>query len=130
MAGSVDETQEWLRRARDALGAGSLLLDRGYFLVSVSRAYYAMFYAAKAAVVSEGLEAIKHSTVISVFGQHFAKTGRVPGSLHKSLRIAFDERQLADYTLDWTVSREAAQTRLAEAEHFVSAISALLVSPP
>ena len=130
MASSVDETQEWLRLAQDALGAASLLLDRGFFRESVSRAYYAMFYAAKAAVVSEGLEASKHSTVISTFGQHFAKTGRVSSSLHKSLGIAFDERQLADYTLDWTVSREVAETRLSEAEGFVAAVSALLIGPP
>lgn len=126
MAGGVDEAREWLRLASEALDAARLLAGRDFLRDAVSKSYYAMFYAAKAAVISRGLEASKHSTVISQFGQHFAKTGLVQRRLHQTLRIAFDERQLADYTLDWSVSPEMVETRLAEAEEFVTGISRLL----
>lgn len=33
---------------------------------------------------------------------------------------------LADYSLDWEVSREAAQSRLIEAQQFVAAVTHLL----
>jgi uncharacterized protein len=125
----LDETREWMRLAREALSAARLLLDRGFFRESISRSYYAMFYAAKAAVISEGLEANKHSAVISALGQRFVKSGRIAADLHRSLRTAFDERQLADYTLDWQVSLEATQARLAEAERFVGDVASLLKVP-
>jgi len=107
-----------------------VLVKRDYFRDVISRAYYAMFYAAKAAVMSMDLEASKHSAVISLFGQHFAKSGRIPAGLHKSLKTAFDERQLADYTLDWPVSREVAEARLREAEQFVAAVASMLNLQP
>ncbi len=126
MGGGVDEALEWLRLAREALGAATTLLETGFFRDVVSKAYYAMFYSAKAAIVSEGLQATKHSTVISMFGLHFVKTGRVARDLHQALRTAFDERQLADYSLDWQPDREAAESRLAQAQQFVEEVARLL----
>jgi uncharacterized protein (UPF0332 family) len=127
--GNLDESREWLRMAREALNAARLLLDQDFLRDSVSRSYYAMFYASKAAVVSEGLEANRHSAVISAFGLRFVKSGRIPADLHRSLRTAFDERQLADYTIDWQVSREATNARWVEAERFVDAVAAMLGTP-
>ncbi len=126
MGGSVDEAREWLRLARESLGAAELLADRGFLRDSVSKSYYAMFYATKAAVISEGLDANKHSAVISAFGQRFSKSGRVQSKFPRSLRNAFDERQLADYTLEWEVSQESSKQRLAEARDFVVEIHRLL----
>jgi uncharacterized protein (UPF0332 family) len=130
VAGGVDEAREWLRRARESLDAAELLMDRGFFRDSISQSYYAMFYAAKAAIVSEGQDVSKHSAVISAFGQRFSKPGRVPARLHRSLINAFDERLLADYTLDWPSTREAAEARLTEAEEFVAAVAKVLNIQP
>ena len=50
---------------------------------SVSRAYYAMFYAAKAALLSRGLDLRKHSASIAKFRELFVITGQVdPEYLH------------------------------------------------
>jgi len=126
VASGLEEARRWLNLANDALEAAQLLMDRGFLRDSVSKSYYAMFYAAKAAIVSEGMETAKHSGVISAFGQRFSKSGRVPVDLHRSLRNAFDERQLADYTLDWEVDQSLSAERLAEAKVFVSEIWKLL----
>jgi uncharacterized protein (UPF0332 family) len=48
-----------------------------------------MFYAAKAAVISEGVDVSKHSAVIASFGRLFANPGRVPKQFHRTLLDAF-----------------------------------------
>ncbi len=92
----------------------------------MSRSYYAMFYAARAATLSEGIQASKHSTVVSSFGHLFARTGRVPQRLHKALTRAFADRQSADYEPSWQASRQDAETRLAQAEEFVQEVRRIL----
>ena len=46
-------------------------LQFGHLRVAVSRAYYAMFYAATALLGSQGLWRSKHQGLIAAFGEHF-----------------------------------------------------------
>ena len=43
-----DEVQRWIDKARSSLKAGDTLIEDLLFAEAISRAYYAMFYAAKA----------------------------------------------------------------------------------
>lgn len=126
MAGSLEEVQDWMHLAERALSATRTLLGNGFHREAMSRAYYAMFYAAKAAVVSEGIRASKHSAVVSSFGHLFIHTGRVPSHLHQALTRAFADRQSADYTPRWETTKEEVETRLAQAEEFVSEVTRIL----
>lgn len=100
MAGSgLEEPDRWLARAEETLQAAEVLAEREFYKESVSRAYYAMFYAAKAAVVWEGVRVKKHSAVIAAFGRLFAKSARLDARLHTALMNAFEERGDADYML-------------------------------
>ena len=67
-----------LQRARETLGAARLLLEAGHFSDSVSRAYYAAFYAAEAALLNEGITPRTHKGVHALFDQQFVKTGLLP----------------------------------------------------
>lgn len=89
---------ELMDRARSSLSAARLLIDNDFQVEAVSRAYYAMFYAATALLHTEGISVSKHSAVISQLGQRFFKTGRLTPYLHRLLLDMFDERQLADYS--------------------------------
>ena len=51
MADRRDEGKYRLARARNALSASEALVSRELFDDAISRAYYAMFYAAKAPVI-------------------------------------------------------------------------------
>ena len=86
-----------LDQARRALDAARLLARGGFPSEAVSRAYYAMFYAARAAVNAEGSEPKTHSGVASEFGRLFVLTGRVPRPTAKLLRQFAGERAEADY---------------------------------
>jgi uncharacterized protein (UPF0332 family) len=62
-----------------------MLLQGAYPDFAASRVYYAMFYIAQAFLEGEGLAFSKHSAVIAAFGQHFARTGKVPVEFHRFL---------------------------------------------
>ncbi len=86
-----------LDRAQDCLVEAELLFGEAHWVAAVSRAYYAMFHAATAALLRNGVERHSHQGIISAFGQTFAKTGVVDMRFHKYLKESFDLRQESDY---------------------------------
>jgi uncharacterized protein (UPF0332 family) len=82
MAAIKPETQGWLDKSESSLNAAKTLLREGYISESVSRAYYAMFYAAKAMLAEDGISRNKHSGVIATFGERYARTGRIAREFH------------------------------------------------
>jgi uncharacterized protein (UPF0332 family) len=58
-----------MRRAERSLRSARNLLDDGDHDFAISRAYYAMFYAATAALLSQNIKRSKHSGVIAAFAQ-------------------------------------------------------------
>lgn len=86
-----------IKKARESLTAARELLKLNYADFSASRAYYAMFYASEALLLTRNLYFSKHKGVISAFGKEFVKTGEFPPNLHRYISEAFDARQAADY---------------------------------
>lgn len=76
-----------------------------------------MFYLAKALLEIEGLSFSKHSA--SAFGQHLAKTGKVPVEFHRFLLDARDLRFSGDYEEGGIVTTELAQQQIDHAERFL-----------
>lgn len=46
------------------------------------RTYYAMFHAATAALLSQGIRRSKHSAVVAAFGRHLVKSGKFTAEQH------------------------------------------------
>ncbi|MBM4250119.1 MAG: HEPN domain-containing protein [Euryarchaeota archaeon] len=117
-----------LERAEKYLKSAGLLADADDYESSVSRAYYAMFFAAEAALLSKGLSPASHGGVLSVFGEHFVKTGVFPRSMGRALNRAYAKRQLGDYEHRFVISSREAKEVLADAAGFVKEISRYLVA--
>lgn len=66
-----------------------------------------MFYCAEAVLFAKGHSFSSHHAVISAFGQHLVKTGRLPAEMHQWLRESFEQRQISDY--DFVSSADATQ---------------------
>ena len=66
-----------LARAREALGEGEHLLTNGALMGAVNRFYYAAFHAARSLLATRQLDSSRNSGVISLFQQHFVKTGLI-----------------------------------------------------
>lgn len=58
-----------IHKAHRSLAAADRLAKDDDLDFAVSRAYYAMFYAAQAVLLSRGLRFSKHAAVIAAFGQ-------------------------------------------------------------
>lgn len=88
---------------------------------AVSRAYYAMFHAAEAVLLTRELKFKKHSAVIGAFNKEFVKNGVFLKKMSKQLKDGFDYRTQGDYGPE-PILPEAARAVTEAAVEFVGAI--------
>lgn len=124
------EVQMYLGKAERALVVAQSLLQEGYPADAASKSYYAMFYAAQAALRAQGIEVVKHSAVESFFGRQLVKTGQVDSEYHRLLIRARKLRETADYSVEEEVSEAVARQTLEDAKAFVNVIRTLLATSP
>lgn len=122
------KAQELLEKAIRAASSAKLLLDTGDTDGACNRAYYAMFDAARAALLASGAPvgpevAKTHSGLITAFSLHLVKTGQVSVELGKALNKVEDLRLVADYKGD-PVEAEDAAWAVQQAQRFVQTMKA------
>ncbi len=115
-----------MSKARRSLRAAEDLSRQRDYDFAVSRAYYGMFYAAEAALLSRDLAFSKHRGIISGFYHAFVESGVFPREFHTYLRIAFESRNTADYQVDKLISASDADRIIVQAREFIEAIDAYL----
>lgn len=112
-------------RSRQELGAARLLAEGGFGAQAVSRAYYAAFDAAQAALGTLGETRSKHSGVLSAFGSLVVREGGLGEDKGRILRSLFERRNAADCG-DEVPPRAEAETAIADASRFVDAVESWL----
>jgi uncharacterized protein (UPF0332 family) len=115
-----------LLRAEKALRSAKLLLEHIELEDAVSRAYYAMFHAAKAILFSKGVKAKTHKGTISSFGEHIVKKGILDEEYADVLRKTFDLRQKSDYEIYTELDEELVRETVNNAEKFIEKVKELL----
>jgi len=120
------EIQLYLNRAQYDLRAAQSNLEQGFYDVSVTRAYYVMFYAASVLLASKGISRSKHSGVRSAFGEYFVKAGIVETEYARMLSHAFDSRLDSDYDLTFSADQMLAEEVLDDARRFVERVEQYL----
>ena len=124
----MTETARYLLdKAEQAAASAVVLLNLGDHDGACSRAYYAMFDAARAALATRGYapEATKtHGAVHSAFALEFVKSGEISRQIGRTLGQVQDIRLLADYACD-AVPQDKAEWSVRQANSFVTAIAAL-----
>jgi uncharacterized protein (UPF0332 family) len=121
-----DEVSSNLERATTNLQVARELVDRGYYDVSASRAYYAAFYSASALLLNEGIDTSKHSGVIALIHQHFVKSGKLSKEQGRNLNWLFELRSVGDYGVSLHVTLADARRAVDTAEDFFEAAKTLL----
>ncbi len=114
-----------LTRAEKYLETASFLLEHDPES-SISRSYYAMFFAAKALLNAHSISTKTHRGLHLQFSKHFIKTGLLPVELAKYLGDAFDARLLSDYADDLTLTEHDAEVTLESARILVDHIRQFL----
>ena len=117
---------DYLAKARRAMLSARLLLEAGDAEGACNRAYYAMFDAAQAALLHSGAplnpaRTKTHQGLITAFGLHMVKTGRMSVDLGKALNQVERVRLLADYTGE-QIDAERARWAVEQAEAFLVAV--------
>ncbi len=115
-----------MMQADDALRAARTLIDAGLARDAVNRAYYAIFYAVLALLVTRRLGTSKHSGALTLFSREFVKTGLLPQEMARLARQAFERRLEADYAELAAFSVDEAEDTLGQARTFVDRIRTLL----
>jgi uncharacterized protein len=108
-----------LKRADKALFAAQTLLEKCLLADAISRAYYAMFYAAQDVLFIKGFNAKSHSGTINIFGQEIVEKGIVPKELGRILNKAHALRQKSDYDANADFEMADVETLVEEAQRFL-----------
>lgn len=121
---------DFMTKAERALASARLLLESGDMDGACNRVYYAMFDAAKAALMAtdappETIDAKTHSGLIAAFSLHVVKRGLVVAEHGRALNRLHELRMIADYRGDGVEEVQVRQA-IADATAFVAAIAALL----
>ena len=122
--------EELIAKAERALESARLLQNAGDVDGACNRAYYAMFDAAKAALLAkapsiDSMTGKTHSGMIAAFGLHLVKTGLVPLELGRAFNRAQNIRQVADYTGDLIAPDDVAWL-VQQADGFVQTMRGML----
>ena len=121
-------------KAEMACTSARILLDLGDVDGACNRAYYAMFDAARAALLSCGALVRAdigktHSGLINAFSNHLIKNGPVPKELGRLLKHAETFRYVADYE-SASVELGDATYIVVQAETFVATLRAMFMPEP
>ncbi len=117
-----------LERCWEELAAARLLAGKGFEAQAVSRAYFAAFFAAEAALMALGETRSKHSGVVSAFVRLLIRGGQLDEGIGRLLRSLFERRNEADYS-PVDVPAEEADAAIRDAERVVSAVKTWLAKP-
>lgn len=102
----TENIREELKRAFEAMGAASLLFDKGFLNDAVSRLYYSLLHDIRALLLTKGLEPRSHEGALRLFGLHFVKAGPFePADSHIFSRL-MKYREEADYNPSYMFTKE------------------------
>ena len=121
----MKEAKLLLERAESKLSAAKVLLKEGYYDDAVSRAYYSMYFAARALLLTKDIapKTLKGLRLISKFGLEFIDTGFIERTYGRALNVAEEDREDADYSITCEITEEEAKTVIEDAKKFIDRIN-------
>lgn len=123
---NLQEIKSELLRSKKALKAADFLFEENLYEDCLSRSYYAILHAAKAVLLSEGIQVDTHDAVKRLFGFHLIKTRKIDKIFAIILREEQDDRLLADYDVTFIPDVYQVESRLNDAYKFVQRMEQFL----
>ena len=121
--------RQW-EKARKKLASAEKIYTANLYEDAISRAYYAMFHAAKALLLTRHIEISTHSGVINLLGKHFVKSKQLEIIYAKMLTYAKELRENGDYETEVELSSEDAEQVLKDARDFLKKVEELINLSP
>jgi uncharacterized protein (UPF0332 family) len=115
-----------LEVAASTLNAAEALLGMGLVRDAASRAYYAAFHAARALLLSVGVEPRSHRALRSLVSRHFVRSGKLAAHWSKDLGLLESLREAGDYDSAFALSVDDLRPEVGKARAFVSEVRRIL----
>ena len=109
----------YIQKSERKLEAADELFRSEFYEDAVSRAYYAVFHAVQALLLTEGQSAETHKGIVTLFSLLFVKTGKFSRDAGKYLANLKDDRESGDYEVFSYIDRDTAETAREEARKFI-----------
>ena len=123
------EIQQIFEEASECLEDAKALFIMKRYKAVVSRAYYAMYHTAKAALTHKNIETFTHQGVNTQFAKHYIKSGIFEKSVIKAFSKMLDKRIKADYEIGFKADKDDAEFALSEANEFYIQINDFISHP-
>ena len=117
-----------LQKSHRKLETATQLLERGRYEDAISRAYYAMYHAALALLMTKNIAPRTHKGVSLMLNLHFITPGLLDRSYGRMFSYAQDLRESSDYEDEYEGTEEDAKAVIEEAIEFVKKMEELISS--
>ena len=121
----VQAIAEW-RRAEDCRQVAQLCLQHGFYADAISRAYYAVFHAARASLALHEISARNHRGVSNLFSLHIVKPGLLEDRWASVIGRLAPLRIAADYRVETIFNETTTAGACQQADDFANRIHTLL----
>ena len=125
-----NEIKANLDRSSSSLQAAKLLKDAGLLDDSASRAYYSMFHAASALLLSRNFIFKSHTGILRAINLQFVKTGELDQSFGREINWLAELRQVGDYGEIRHVEINDVTRSIEQAEAFLTQVNIMLSHLP
>lgn len=115
------KAKKQFRMAEDTLREIEHLIAGGLYRASISRAYYAMFHAATAAMLANEVNQGPRQAILPAFDKAFIKTGILDKKYLNYFRQAFNTRTETDSPTFGSADHRQSQTLLLRTKEFIAA---------
>lgn len=121
----ADVPDQLFQKAQTYLRSAAVLFELEDFDSCASRAYFAMFFAAQAALLHEHGALPSKQGIRTMFVQTFVDSGMLPEQAGAALQNAYDLQEKGDFAHEFAVSQDEAEHALQQAEAFVNTLDQL-----
>jgi len=115
-----DSIFDALRKAEDCLESAEYNLAGGFLNAAVNRAYYGVYDALTALLISKSLNAKSHSGAHNQFAEHFIKTREFSKEGGSIVKYCFDIRHQSDYDLQSNIDDDEAKKCVENCREFIN----------
>lgn len=113
-------------KARLFLEQADQMCKQHYWDIASNRYYYACFHAIQALFIHNGISCHTHDGLITLFGLHFVKTGKVESRFGAFLSRIEQLRKKGDYNCIYSVSEEEILSMIKPAKELIQKVENLI----
>lgn len=114
-----------MEKAHLFLQQANEMYKQQYWDIASNRYYYACYHAVQALLIKNGLNSHTHDGLITSFGLHFVKTGKIDRKLGAFLSRIEQLRKKGDYNCFYSISEEEIASMIEPAKELIMRIGEL-----